>query len=79
MTTAMNDRAAGFDVDEFGVGVLDLVAELKGDREAQGYAGVLLVHALDMHLEGEAEMRRHRFVRSILGWVFERSVYPDLE
>lgn len=80
MTSTMNERVeAGFDIEDFGVGILDLVTELKGDREAQGYAGVLLVHALDMHLEGEAEARRHRFVRSLLAWVFEHSDSPDLE
>ena len=51
--------------------------EQKGYNEANGYAGVLLLHALDMRLEGAAEARRHRFIRSVLQWVFEEAEYIE--
>lgn len=57
------------------MGCLDLIAQQKGYTQAHGIAAVLLLHALDMQLEGEAEARRHRFVKSILRWVFEEVEY----
>ena len=74
-TIATNPTPSIFDIEEFAIGCLDLIAEQKGHTQAHGIAGVLLLHALDMQLEGEAEARRHRFIKSILRWVFEEVEY----